>query len=98
MRVSLIALYNRVGERSLKKNAAANAESPRTRSTSIDVEGLVVAWNYKEFSVEYKSNQEELCVDGIYVKLLLDMEQPQTFVCDRPKRVSLSLCTVLLTF
>jgi len=32
----------------------------------------LIAWNYDEFEVFYPSLQDEICIDGYYLRLLLD--------------------------
>ncbi|XP_024081075.1 dnaJ homolog subfamily C member 13 isoform X2 [Cimex lectularius] len=34
--------------------------------------GNVIAWNYSEFEVIYASLKDQLCIDGYYIKVLLD--------------------------
>jgi len=32
----------------------------------------LIAWNHDEFEVHYPSLQDEVCIDGYYLRLLLD--------------------------
>ncbi|KAL1130026.1 hypothetical protein AAG570_012969 [Ranatra chinensis] len=35
----------------------------------------VIAWNYAEFEVSYSSLKDQLCIDGYYIKILLDKQE-----------------------
>ena len=37
-----------------------------------DGTGALPAWNHQEFAVPYPSLQKQLCVGGIYIRLLVD--------------------------
>lgn len=37
--------------------------------------GNLIAWNHAEFEVHYPSLKDQLCIDGYYIKILLDKEQ-----------------------
>ena len=38
----------------------------------VDGTGALPAWNHQEFAVPYPSLEKQLCVGGIYIKLLVD--------------------------
>uniref|UniRef100_A0A146KY70 DnaJ subfamily C member 13 n=1 Tax=Lygus hesperus TaxID=30085 RepID=A0A146KY70_LYGHE len=41
----------------------------------------IIAWNYAEFEVNYPSLKDQLCIDGYYIKILLDRrEAPESLV------------------
>ncbi|ELP94462.1 DnaJ domain containing protein, partial [Entamoeba invadens IP1] len=48
------------------------ALSSEIRNLKKDQEEGEVAWNHREFLVEYKSLDNEVCVDGCYIKCLLE--------------------------
>ena len=35
----------------------------------------LIAWNHAEFEVHYPSLKDQLCIDGYYIKILLDKEK-----------------------
>lgn len=37
--------------------------------------GNLIAWNYAEFEVSYPSLKEQLCIDGYYIRILLDKQE-----------------------
>nr|XP_024215378.1 dnaJ homolog subfamily C member 13 [Halyomorpha halys] len=55
-----------------------NALEKEVRAFESDREisrGNLIAWNHAEFEVHYPSLKDQLCIDGYYIKILLDKEQ-----------------------
>jgi hypothetical protein len=64
------------------------------RTRVADGAGGWPSWNHVEFRVRYPSLANQLCVAGIYVKLLLDGLDQVTYC---PKLImTLSFCSVLV--
>ena len=50
-----------------------------------DGTGVLPSWNHQEFAVPYPSLEKQLCVGGIYIKLLVDgvdkVSDPPRLLC-----------------
>ena len=55
------------------------------RSRVAEGSGSAPAWNHAEFAVRYRSLESQLCVGGVYVKLLLDgLDKARPAACSSP--------------